>query len=68
MPEFESQRSIADLFTGLVGDISGLFRKEIQLAKAEASEKIDDALSASKASPSAPCSPSVQWGCSSARW
>ena len=48
MPEFEQQRSIADLLGGLAGDISGLFRKEIQLAKAEASEKIDDALDASK--------------------
>jgi hypothetical protein len=48
MPEFEAQHSIADLFTGLAGDISGLFRKEIQLAKAEASEKIDNAIDASK--------------------
>ena len=48
MPEFEAQRSIADLFSGLASDISGLFRKEIELAKAEASEKIDDALNASK--------------------
>lgn len=48
MPEFEQQRSIADLFSGLASDISGLFRKEIQLAKAEASEKIDDAMEASK--------------------
>jgi hypothetical protein len=48
MLESETQRSIADLFSGLAGDISGLFRKEIQLAKAEASEKIDDALDASK--------------------
>ncbi len=44
----DTQRSIADLFTGLAGDIAGLFRKEIQLAKAEASEKIEDALDASK--------------------
>lgn len=48
MPEFEQQRSIANLLGGLAGDISGLFRKEIQLAKAEASEKVDDALDASK--------------------
>jgi len=48
MPEFEQQRSITDLLGGLAGDISGLFRKEIQLAKAEAGEKLDDALEASK--------------------
>jgi len=48
MPESEPQRSITDLLGGLAGDISGLFRKEIQLAKAEASEKVDDALDASK--------------------
>jgi len=49
MPEFDQQqRSITDLLGGLAGDISGLFRKEIQLAKAEASEKVDDALEASK--------------------
>lgn len=48
MPEFEPQRSITDLLGGLAGDISGLFRKEIQLAKAEVSEKVDDALDASK--------------------
>lgn len=48
MPEFEQQRSITDLLGGLAGDISGLFRKEIELAKAEASEKVDDALEASK--------------------
>jgi hypothetical protein len=39
---------LADLLGGLVGDISGLFRKEIQLAKAEASEKLDEALKASR--------------------
>ena len=39
---------LADLLTGLASDISGLFRKEIQLAKAEASEKLDDALKASR--------------------
>ncbi len=48
MPEFEQQRSITDLLGGLAGDISGLFRKEIQLAKAEASEKVEDAIDASK--------------------
>jgi succinate dehydrogenase/fumarate reductase cytochrome b subunit len=39
---------IGDLLTGLVSDISGLFRKEIELAKAEASEKLDDAMKASR--------------------
>ena len=39
---------LADLLGGLASDISGLFRKEIQLAKAEASEKLDDALKASR--------------------
>lgn len=48
MPDFEQQRSITDLLGGLANDISGLFRKEIQLAKAEATEKMDDVLDASK--------------------
>lgn len=48
MPEFEQQRTLTDLLGSLAGDISGLFRKEVQLAKAEASEKLDDALDASK--------------------
>lgn len=48
MAEFEAQRSLTDLIGGLAGDISGLFRKEIQLAKAEASEKVDEMLSASR--------------------
>jgi hypothetical protein len=48
MPEFDAPRSLTDLLGSLAGDISGLFRKEVQLAKAEASEKIDDALEASK--------------------
>ena len=39
---------LANLLTGLASDISGLFRKEIQLAKAEASEKLDDAIKASR--------------------
>ncbi|WP_236884184.1 phage holin family protein [Devosia sp. A16] len=39
---------MTDLLGSLAGDISGLFRKEVQLAKAEASEKLDDALAASK--------------------
>ena len=39
---------LGDLLTGLASDISGLFRKEIQLAKAEASEKLDDAMKAGR--------------------
>ncbi len=46
MSHAEPGRPLADLITGLVGDISGLFRKEIELAKAEASEKIDVAAKA----------------------
>lgn len=48
MAEFEAQRSLTDLVGGLASDISGLFRKEIQLAKAEASEKVDEMLGASR--------------------
>ena len=39
---------LGDLLTGLASDISGLFRKEIQLAKAEASEKLDEAVKAGR--------------------
>jgi hypothetical protein len=39
---------IADLFSSLVADVSGLFRKEIELAKAEASEKLDVAIKAGR--------------------
>ena len=48
MPDSEHQRSLSDLLTGLAGDISSLFRKEIQLAKTEASEKIDEVIDGSK--------------------
>jgi len=34
-------RSLGDLVGGLAADMSGLFRKEIELAKTEASEKLD---------------------------
>jgi len=44
----ESSRPLSDLLGGLASDITGLFRKEIQLAKAEASEKIDEALKAGR--------------------
>lgn len=48
MAESDAPRSLTDLIGGLAGDISGLFRKEIQLAKAEASEKVDELIGASK--------------------
>lgn len=38
-------RPLSELVTGLVADVSGLFRKEINLAKAEASEKVSRAMS-----------------------
>jgi len=44
MADSTEERSLSELVTGLVGDISGLFRKEINLAKTEASEKIAHAL------------------------
>lgn len=44
----ESARPLSDLLGGLASDISGLFRKEIQLAKAEASEKLDNAMKAGR--------------------
>jgi VIT1/CCC1 family predicted Fe2+/Mn2+ transporter len=37
-------RPLSELLSGLVNDISGLFRKEIQLAKTEASEKVSQAM------------------------
>ena len=48
MSASDTGRPITDLLGGLVSDISGLFRKEIQLAKAEASEKIEEAASAGR--------------------
>lgn len=44
MTNSTDSRSLSELVTGLVGDISGLFRKEIELAKTEASEKMSHAL------------------------
>ena len=38
-------RPLGDLISGLVSDISGLFRKEIELAKTEASAKLSNAVS-----------------------
>jgi hypothetical protein len=43
-----SPRPLTDLLGGLASDITGLFRKEVQLAKAEASEKLDAIISASR--------------------
>lgn len=37
-------RPLSELVTGLFADVSGLFRKEIDLAKAEASEKVSRAM------------------------
>jgi flagellar biosynthesis protein FliQ len=48
MAAFDAQHSLTDLLGSLVSDVTGLFRKEVQLAKAEASEKLDQALDASK--------------------
>lgn len=39
-------RPIADLLGGLVSDLSTLFRKEVQLAKVEASEKVSETMAA----------------------
>ncbi len=41
-------RPITDLLGGLVSDISGLFRKEIELAKAESGEKVDEVMGSSR--------------------
>lgn len=40
MSSANEARPLTELLGGLAGDISGLFRKEIQLAKAEANEKV----------------------------
>ncbi|MEF0942704.1 phage holin family protein [Rhizobium sp. BR 362] len=44
MANHRDDRSLTELMSGLVTDISGLFRKEIDLAKAEASENLNRAL------------------------
>lgn len=46
MSQAHETRPLADLLGGLANDISTLFRKEVQLAKAEASEKFSETLSA----------------------
>jgi len=48
MSSAEHGRPLGDLFGSLAGDISGLFRKEIELAKAEAGEKFDDAMKSAR--------------------
>lgn len=40
----QDSRSLAELISSLASDISGLFRKEIDLAKTEASAKLSNAL------------------------
>lgn len=44
----DTGRPITDLLGGLVSDISGLFRKEIELAKAEAGEKLEEVVDSSR--------------------
>ncbi|OWW00140.1 nutrient deprivation-induced protein [Rhizobium sp. R72] len=44
MASVQDQRSITELVTGLLADLSGLFRNELNLAKAEASDKMSQAL------------------------
>ena len=44
MSTLGEQRSLADLVGGLSRDISMLFRKEVQLAKAEAQESVSKAI------------------------
>lgn len=42
MSQTNEGRPLPELIGGLVGDLSGLFRKEIELAKTEASEKVSE--------------------------
>jgi len=42
MSQSNEGRPLPELIGGLVSDLSGLFRKEIQLAKTEASEKVSE--------------------------
>jgi hypothetical protein len=42
MSQTNEGRPLAELLGGLVGDLSNLFRTEIQLAKTEASEKVSE--------------------------
>ena len=44
MSSVSEQRSLPDLLRDLMNDVTSLFRKEIQLAKAEAGEKVGKAM------------------------
>lgn len=46
MSEANENRPLAELLGGLATDISTLFRKEVQLAKTEAAEKVSETLGA----------------------
>jgi hypothetical protein len=46
MSTANESRPIAELLGGLVNDLSTLFRKEVQLAKTEASEKVSQTMGA----------------------
>lgn len=48
MAHVEHTRSLPDLLGSLVDDISMLFRKEVELAKAEAGEKIENVLNSAQ--------------------
>lgn len=48
MTDFSTQPSTFALLRGIADDVIGLFRKEIDLAKAEASEKVDRVLGAAE--------------------
>jgi MFS family permease len=41
-------RGLGELFTSLASDVTGLFRKEMELAKAEAGEKLEEAMKAGR--------------------
>lgn len=49
MSSINESRPIAELLGGLVNDLSTLFRKEVQLAKTEASEKLSQTMGAAAA-------------------
>jgi succinate dehydrogenase/fumarate reductase cytochrome b subunit len=44
MPKLAENAPLSELVSGLVADVTGLLRKEIDLAKTEASEKLSQAL------------------------
>lgn len=48
MSQSDHTRSLPDLLGNLVNDVSTLFRKEVQLAKAEAGEKVEILLSSAQ--------------------